>query len=161
MIQDLNTAVEAVEQVGGDYTILPKGEYTLELTKVGEWKAKHFKTLIVKPSMEKLEDVDTYSTRLDFKVVAPEDYKGATIIHFITTHPSVPWSISGFLHGMGVESLAPAKIGELVGNTCVAYVKEDSYEKKSVDKDTGEETKEKIPTNTITKFKRLELDLDI
>lgn len=161
LITGLDQAVEAVEQVGGEYTLLPKGLYGLKLVKVGDWETKNYKRLVVKPSGEVLENVDVFSCNLQFAVESPEEFKGVTVFDRLSTHPSVPWIIPGFLHAMGTESMKLSDLKQLEGSTCEAFIKEDSYEKKTLNKVTGAEEIETIDKNKITKYKRLELDLDI
>lgn len=166
MIDNLNTVVVAEEAKTVDFSPLPDGVYTLKLLSVGEWESRVLTSLVLKPSGEKVSNVKIYNSNLKFEVIGG-DFAGRLVFDKLTTHPNIPWSISGFLHAVGVESMKPSEINKLVGRVVDAVVKIGSYTKIITDPETGLENKEIKFKNEIARYKKtsyydeLEKSLDL
>lgn len=153
MIQNLDTVVVAEEAKSVDFSPLPAGTYTLRLLDVEDWKPTVLANLVLKPSGEKVTNVTVYNANLKFGVVGG-DYDGRLIFDRLTTHPNIPWSISGFLHAMGVEAMAPSQIKTLIDGVVDATIKIASYEKIITDPTTGLEIPETKIKNEVTRYKK-------
>ena len=166
MINQLDELVVAQEAKSVDFSPLPAGTYTLRLLEVEEWKPNVIKNLVLKPSNEKVTDVTVYNANLKFEVVGG-GFDGRLVFDRLTTHPNIPWSISGFLHAMGVEAMKPSEINTLVDKIVDATIKIASYDKKITDSETGLEVIESKLKNEVTRYKKttyysdLEASLDI
>lgn len=159
----LDDVVEAVEQESVDFSPLPKGTYNVVLESVGDWKEKILPSVDIKEKGTVVDTVKNYkmfNCNLKFKVL-DGDYAGRLLFHNITTHPNMPWSVSGFLYAMGVPKMKLSQVKNLVGSTCTAYVDTRSYDKKITDKETGMETIETVVENEIKRFGLLTRDNDI
>lgn len=178
MIKDLEKEVLAVSETPTrDFGVLPKGNYTIKLLEVGEWKPRTLRNVRVityDDKFRKVKDasgndvikmVDSltiYETNLKFEV-AEGDHKGRWVFSRINTHPNRPWEIPNLLSALGVPSIKLSNLDTLVGELCLASIDIDNYTKKVVDPETGIENEVPTEFNTIKRFNKLDRvdDLDI
>lgn len=153
MIKTLDDVVIAEESKVVDFSVpVPAGLYTLKLLSVGGWEPNVVKSIVLKSTGETLTNVTVYNCNLKFEIVGGE-HAGRFIFDRLTTHPNIPWSISGFLHGAGVSALKPSEIKSLEGIIIDAYIKIAKYDKKVVDKESGLEFVEEKLKNEVTRYK--------
>lgn len=163
MIQNLDEVVVAEEQKNTDFSeLIPKGTYKVEIMEIEDWKSKVIKSLTLKPSGDKVQDVTIYNANVKMKIIEGE-YEGRWLFDNITTHPNIPWSVSGFVHALGAEKIKLSEIQTLEGRTCNVSIKKASYTR--TNKETGLD--EEVEKNEVTRYTRLEpsedyeADLDI
>lgn len=149
---DLNKKYTARKDTGLDFSPAPEGDYVLRVLEVKPWEAKKPQNIQViqrdengraikddkgKNVTELEEGVIVYNSFVTFEI-AEGDQAGKRVFHNLTTHPNAPFSISSFLYGLGVETMAAADIPtQTVGKYAYAKIFIDTYEKQVQDKDTG------------------------
>lgn len=152
MIQTLDSVVIAEEPKILDTTPLPAGLYTLKIVTVEDWKPNTVKSIVLKSTGETINDVVVYNANIKLEVLTG-DHKGRLVFDRLTTHPNIPWSVSGFLHALGIESMKLSELKSVEGSVIDAYIKIASYEKKITDPDTGLEQTETKTKNEVTRYK--------
>ncbi len=167
MIDTLDQVVVAKESTAGSFDLLPKGEYTVKLLSVSDWKSRellNFKKIKFDDNFQKMVGPDgkdiieivptvtVFDCDLKFAVVGG-DFDGRWVYHRVSTYPNRPWEIPALLSGLGVPALKPSLLNTLVGTTATVVVDVEAYDKKVVDKDTGMESKEVKEKNVIKRFK--------
>lgn len=165
----LNRRYQASEARIGDFSPIPEGKYTVRVKEITEWKEskKDVKVIIRdedgKPLLDEKgervtelqKDCVFYNANVKFEIVGGE-YEGRMLFHNLTTHPNMDFSISNFLYAIGKSELSAAEIPtECLKAVCEATVIVTTYEKKTVDKDTGLETVEQKPKNEIKYLSKL------
>ena|SRR5690554_5390736 len=159
MIGDLNTKFRAREQ--RDYEILPEGEYNVVVEEINPWEKKTKKNVMIiqrdengyplkdeKGNIvkEKVEELTFYLSNVKLRIVDGE-YKDRFIFTNLTTHPNASFITEGFLYAIGKEELTANKIPlECVNEYLTVGVNHRTYEKKTINKDTG---LEEVETRTI------------
>lgn len=167
MIDFLDQEVVAKESKVGSYELLPKGDYTVKLISVSDWKSReltNFKKIkfddnfqkVVGPDgkdvIEIVPTVKVYDCDLKFAVVGGE-HDGRWIFHRASTYPNRPWELPALLSGLGVPSLKPSMLNTLVGTVTTAVVDVDTYKKTVTNKDTGMDEEVITEKNVIKRFK--------
>lgn len=160
---NLDAPIKAAPKTG----LVPVGDYEVKVLSVDDWKPTT-KDIYVnvtdgrgrivrgddgKPVKELVKGHTFYTADVVLEIT-DGDYAGSRLYTSLTTHPNASFITENFVRAVGLIGVplrdVPAKAVDL---TLTVGVVHDSYEKKTVDNDTGLETVEVKQKAKVTSFK--------